>query len=864
VGPAADGLNNSIYIFERASGRIVGRIDGLPNVIFHLAFSRDGRHLVACLGGPNGIRVYETEGFGEIAADRSYSDHSYWAAFDRNGRLVTSSWDGQIRLYDPSFRLIDSKAPGGAQPFGVAFSPDGAQVAVGYEDSTRVDLLDGRTLEPLFEVDTTGITSGNRSTVAWSTDGRYLYAGGSGGLAHGERLRRWADGGRSAYEDIAPSQNTIMDLRPLADGRLAFGAFDPSLGVLGSDGQILWRQDPATADLRDQERRFAVSGDGAPIVFGFEQFGNSPAAFDLAARRLTLDPEPDSALATARIEAPGLEIVGWKNEHTPTLNGARLPLDQYETSRSLAITPDGARFLLGGDWSLRLFGRNGKQVWEKPVPGAAWAVNITGDGRLAVVAFADGTIRWFRLEKGEELLAFFPHADRERWVVWTPQGYYMASPGGEELIGWHVNRDLDTPEFYTAGRFRDRFHRPDVIALVLDEQDVQKALARANAEAGVAAVTPSPEEVKEQLVATLPPVIQILEPASGTRIDKDPVSIKYRVWTLGGESVPTVRVMVNGALAMSVSEPEPAVPPEGREGAIDVRVIPRARDGKAIIRLIAEGAHGESDPAAIGLHVSVAAPKILQPKAKLLVLAVGVSQYKQHPPRDLRYAAKDAEDIVRMLQSQRGGLYEEVLHQLLPDEHAGATEIVQGFRWLREQARPGDVVMVFFSGHGVVESDVYHFLPHDVVVTTADDLSLTAINQDRLMRSLTALYKKEVKVLAFLDTCHSGAFGDDTRSLPPDIDRMAAALASQGTGAIVFTAGTGREVAKEHPDWENGALTEALLEALRGEAGRPYLRVSDLQRYLTERVTKLTDGAQNPRIEVPFKELFDLPIAVIH
>ena len=25
-------------------------------------------------------------------------------------------------------------------------------------------------------------------------------------------------------------------------------------------------------------------------------------------------------------------------------------------------------------------------------------------------------------------------------LAWTPSGYYMASPGGEDLIGWHVNR----------------------------------------------------------------------------------------------------------------------------------------------------------------------------------------------------------------------------------------------------------------------------------------------------------------------------------------------------------------------------------------------------------------------------------------
>jgi WD40 repeat protein len=99
--------------------------------------------------------------------------------------------------------------------------------------------------------------------------------------------------------------------------------------------------------------------------------------------------------------------------------------------------------LLGTEWSLRLFDKNGKEIWNVPAPSAAWAVNISGNGRVAVAGFADGTIRWYRMEDGKELLAFFPHKDKKRWVIWTPKGYYDASPGGEDLIGWHINNRKD-------------------------------------------------------------------------------------------------------------------------------------------------------------------------------------------------------------------------------------------------------------------------------------------------------------------------------------------------------------------------------------------------------------------------------------
>ena len=52
------GQDQTIYLFERASGRLLQRLGGLPSSVIHLAFSADGRRLAAALGGANGLRVY--------------------------------------------------------------------------------------------------------------------------------------------------------------------------------------------------------------------------------------------------------------------------------------------------------------------------------------------------------------------------------------------------------------------------------------------------------------------------------------------------------------------------------------------------------------------------------------------------------------------------------------------------------------------------------------------------------------------------------------------------------------------------------------------------------------------------------------
>ena len=67
----------------------------------------------------------------------------------------------------------------------------------------------------------------------------------------------------------------------------------------------------------------------------------------------------------------------------------------------------GSVLFWGANFSLRAFDAAGKELWMRPTPGAnqAWDVNITSDGRLVVVAYADGTIRWHRKSDGFEILA---------------------------------------------------------------------------------------------------------------------------------------------------------------------------------------------------------------------------------------------------------------------------------------------------------------------------------------------------------------------------------------------------------------------------------------------------------------------------
>lgn len=290
----------SIYLFDRASGRLQRRLTGLPNVIFHLAYSPDGRYLVAALGGKNGMRVYETREFREIARDSDYGDSSYWAEFDRHGRLVTTCIEGYVRLYDASFtRLAKVKAPGGTQPFAARFSPDGSMIAVGFDDMTAVNVLSGRDLSFLYAPDSKGMEKGGLGSVAWSRDGSLLYTAGCHDKpAEINPVLQWSQAGRGAVTTLPAATNSIIGLRALADGRLVFGAADPAFGVFSANGSPILSQGPVTVDYSGRHTMLQVSHDGQVVEFGFDTLTSAHrwehhlARLRLAEGRLLVDPPP--------------------------------------------------------------------------------------------------------------------------------------------------------------------------------------------------------------------------------------------------------------------------------------------------------------------------------------------------------------------------------------------------------------------------------------------------------------------------------------------------------------------------------------------------------------------------------------------
>lgn len=870
LGGWGAGGDHAVLVFDLRTRQVVRRLGGLPNVINALAISRDGTRLAAGLWGANGVRVWRLADGASLWDDPDYRDSVYGLDFAPDGRLAAASYDGAVRLYDPAGRLLGrAETEAARRPYRIRFTPDGALLALGFADAVALEVRDGATLALRHRPDVTGLSGDALAPVGWSADGRTLYAGGAPRQDGGRPVFAWAEGGAGPHRIAAAGfGDNPAAILPLTDGRLAFTSLSGDIAVVGRDGaRVAERRSGAgnlnvpSGDLAAPSWRLRLARDGATVEWVFFDAPDRWLRFDAALPDLASAGAPLAGLADWSEAAPGLRITGWNATSDPRLNGRPLTLRPYERARSVAVAP--GRVLLGADWFLRLFDAEARALWQRSVPDEAWRVNLSPDGRLAVAALADGTIRWYRARDGRELLALFVTPDARRWVAFTPSGLYAASPGGEDLIGWHINRGPDrAADFFPAAQFRDRFYRPDVITRVLATLDEDEAVWEAEAALGaVPRGPPNAEEVR----AHLPPVATILEPEDGAAIDhRGAARLRVLVRSPSGAPVGEVRVLADALpletarpVGEPVARPPPAPGETEEEHTFDLDLSAFA-GGAPVIEVAALAGERIGVPARVLLRV--AAPPAVAPvprKPMLYGVVAGVTEYAAEGLR-LRFAADDARALAAALRRQKGGLYRDVELRELIDADVTRTSLIEALQWLEQCTARSDTAILYLAGHGVSPPDGrYYFLPHHARPETA---RAEGVSSSDLVTSFGQMHGR---VLLFLDTCHAGALAGYGPARPADVTDLVNELLAQQIGVAAFSATTGTARAEERDELGHGVFTHVLLQALEGAAapggGAGELRILALADVLSREVERITAGKQTPAFTQPYA-LPDEPI----
>lgn len=878
---AFDAKTHALYLFDRANGNLPPKstLSGIEAPITQLAWSADNQFIAVGLR-QEGLRVFKRN-LGFVGSDPQYNDAIYGAAFAPDGRLAVVSLDGYLRVYKlqrGNLERVARKQLTGV-PYTLAWSPDGSSLAIGLQDSAKVLVLDGASLQTTQIAEVAG--SGNLGRVAWAMDGRTLYA--TGNVSRNARFPIFAfpDMGKGAARELDGFSNIATSLLMTAKGLLASSAepawalFEPNTGDYLGGNKI------ARADFRDAGDTFRVSADGQAVVFPVTVQGKDLMSFDLSKGEL----RPINGKET--VQAPRIPtfVSNWKNKNNPQASGQALNLSPNEIARSVAATADQGRFALGSDWNLRLYTAKGELLWTQRTPAAVWAVNINSDtknGEWIVAALADGSVRWYRSRDGVEQLALFVHGDKERWIIWSPNGYYDTSIGGESLIGWHVNRAFNqSADFFSVGRFRERFYQPNIIQKIAQMQDETAAvsafqaelalLQEMNKEAEAATGKPSQKMASSSnsntdkgskafsLLDALPPVIEVQSERQIEAADAQ-IKLRYALRTASNAPVKNVKIRVNGKLERGVKLRSLGQGDEPDKQAYEAVVNLPPKDSEVL--LIAENKYGKSEPVSIQVRrpsklaatSSSSAAPYYEKYDTLYMLVIAVNKY----PGDwaLQQPVKDASDfssqMARVVAAGKSKLpiYDKLVVHKIVDEKASQDGVREELKWLSQNVKANDAVVLFLAGHGTTENQSYYFIPH------VEKLAKTPEKWVSGKDIISMLEEIPGRAMFFLDTCHSGALANQAK-LAGTINQV-----EEERGVIVFASATAKEKAQESDEWGNGAFTKALIEGLQGQAENPkdkLIYATDLRRYVTKRVRELTNNQQRPYIS---DHGIDDPIAV--
>ncbi|MBY0523461.1 MAG: caspase family protein [Gemmataceae bacterium] len=829
--------NGAIYLIAYPpSGQAMRALRGHTGTVTSLDFSADGKFLVSG-SGDNTARIWDVTSGKFVRSLTGHTAPVKGVAFAPDGkRVVTASFDKTVKLWNAATGKVESNLTAHEREAQcVAFSPDGKTFVTGGRDKSICVWEPNGKLRTRYKD-----LKGDILSLAFTPDSERVLVTRFGG---DDRASLLDLGSGKEPVNFKKHRNTIFTGAVSPDGNLA------ATGGGDDDEIYIWKTSNGEPVVRLNSRGLGVwavgwGKDGKSVGWGnvnagkaFEAGSPLQRSFHLADLEFMDKPEAFRRASLAR--AP---LTLDRNEEMTHLlmtqkekTLASFTLGKYDRILSATMLPNN--MAAAGAWSglYLLDTRTGKQL-RKYVGHTAnvWAVSPSPDNRYLVSGSSDQTLRVWDPAFPQPLLSLF-FADND-WIAWTPEGYYAASPGGEKLMGWHVNNGRDQlASFYPAAQFRKTLYRPDVIREVLDAGSVKVALARADKARGKA-----PADVAD-VGKVLPPTIAITTPDTAmTKVAKADVEIRATATSVGMHPVTAMRLLINGRPYQGAAATKKVANP--KLGEVKETWAVQLKQGRNTIAVQAESAVSQG----ISEEVEVVFQPGTEPqgdKGRLFVLAVGISAY----PDDLKLdnAARDAQVVADALKDKAKPIFRQVDAKVLADKNATRKEIAAALASLRETMTADDCAVVYLSGQGVVDSEGHFaFLPSDVDTKA---LSASGVPGTEIKKALQGI---PGRVIFLLDAARTRPAG----KVPSLTDDFVREVGADESGVVVLCATSGREVSRDMDAEKSSVFAQAFVDGVSGKGPKALdgsVHLHQLTRYMATRVEDLSKGRQHPAIVQP-------------
>jgi hypothetical protein len=238
-------------------------------------------------------------------------------------------------------------------------------------------------------------------------------------------------------------------------------------------------------------------------------------------------------------------------------------------------------------------------------------------------------------------------------------------------------------------------------------------------------------------------------------------------------------------------------------------------------------------------------------ETKVWAVVIGVSMYTHMKP--LKYSDNDAFRLMALMQSPAGGALPDEQIRVLVDEDATKNNIIASMKELFGKADQNDLVLLYFSGHGLRGS----FLPIDY------DGFNNKLHHDEIQEIFEASRAKYKLCIA--DACHSGSYAFNSKGEIEDIvsDYYEKLSKSKGGTALILSSKP-EETSLESLRVRQGVFSHYLLRGMKGEAdnnSNGVVTLGELFDYIADEVESYTQFRQSPVLKGDYDK--DMPISVV-
>jgi hypothetical protein len=237
---------------------------------------------------------------------------------------------------------------------------------------------------------------------------------------------------------------------------------------------------------------------------------------------------------------------------------------------------------------------------------------------------------------------------------------------------------------------------------------------------------------------------------------------------------------------------------------------------------------------------------------KIWSVVVGVGRYSSMPV--LKYSDDDAYQFYAFLKSPEGGALPDAQVRILVDEDATRNNVLQTMRQVLLRADDNDVIIFYFSGHGLEGS----FLPQDF-----DGISNKLLHSEvkQILEQSRAKHK-----LCIADACHSGSLlaMKSAQDYTQFLQTYYSAFNETKGGTALMMSSKGQEYSLEDQGLRSGIFSHYLIRGLKGEAdldANKLVTVRELYDFVYKNVRVYTSNAQSPTISGSFDWL--MPVSAV-